>query len=58
VVTVAGHGDMTVEDLLGSYAPLPDGGVEFVHGPLVAAYRRLEAATWPIVPIVLEICGD
>jgi len=39
VVTVCGHGDMTVEDLLGSYVPLPDGGFEFVHGPLVVAMR-------------------
>ncbi|MFG1952462.1 AAA family ATPase [Micromonospora sp. NPDC048830] len=39
-VTVAGHGDTTVEDLVGNYVPLPDGGFEFSHGPLVTAMRE------------------
>ncbi|MFB6393552.1 AAA family ATPase [Polymorphospora lycopeni] len=39
-ITVAGHGDTTVEDLVGNYVPLPDGGFEFSHGPLVTAMRE------------------
>ncbi|WP_431893250.1 AAA family ATPase [Micromonospora haikouensis] len=39
-ITVAGHGDTTVEDLVGNYVPLPDGGFEFTHGPLVTAMRE------------------
>jgi nitric oxide reductase NorQ protein len=39
VLTVAGTGDTCVEDFVGSFAPLPDGGYEFVHGPLVEAMR-------------------
>ncbi|MEU9507142.1 AAA family ATPase [Micromonospora sp. NPDC048170] len=38
-ITVAGHGDTTVEDLVGNYVPLPDGGFEFAYGPLVTAMR-------------------
>ncbi|MEU6022593.1 AAA family ATPase [Micromonospora sp. NPDC047134] len=38
-ITVAGHGDTTVEDLVGNYVPLPDGGFEFAYGPLVNAMR-------------------
>ncbi|WP_428962240.1 AAA family ATPase [Micromonospora fluostatini] len=39
-ITVAGHGDTTVEDLVGTYVPLPDGGFAFSHGPLVTAMRE------------------
>ncbi|RLK24729.1 dynein-related subfamily AAA family protein [Micromonospora sp. M71_S20] len=39
-ITVAGHGDTTVEDLVGNYVPLPDGGFEFAYGPLVTAMRE------------------
>ncbi|MEV0005658.1 AAA family ATPase [Micromonospora sp. NPDC050980] len=39
-ITVAGHGDTTVEDLVGNYVPLPDGGFEFAYGPLVTAMRQ------------------
>jgi nitric oxide reductase NorQ protein len=39
-ITVAGHGDTTVEDLVGNYVPLPDGGFEFSYGPLVTAMRE------------------
>jgi hypothetical protein len=39
-ITVAGHGDTTVEDLVGNYVPLPDGGFAFSHGPLVTAMRE------------------
>ncbi|MFI9643548.1 AAA family ATPase [Micromonospora sp. NPDC051925] len=39
-ITVAGHGDTTVEDLVGNYVPLPDGGFEFSYGPLVTAMRQ------------------
>ncbi|MGC4755622.1 AAA family ATPase [Micromonospora trifolii] len=38
-ITVAGHGDTTVEDLVGNYVPLPDGGFAFAYGPLVSAMR-------------------
>ncbi|MDG4795020.1 AAA family ATPase [Micromonospora sp. WMMD1082] len=38
-ITVAGHGDTAVEDLVGNYVPLPDGGFEFAYGPLVVAMR-------------------
>ncbi|MEU8158822.1 AAA family ATPase [Micromonospora parva] len=38
-ITVAGHGDTTVEDLVGNYVPLPDGGFAFAYGPLVTAMR-------------------
>ncbi|GGM28920.1 hypothetical protein GCM10011608_12060 [Micromonospora sonchi] len=39
-ITVAGHGDTTVEDLVGNYVPLPDGGFEFSYGHLVTAMRQ------------------
>ncbi|MDG4834179.1 AAA family ATPase [Solwaraspora sp. WMMD1047] len=39
LLTVAGTGDTVVEDFLGNYVPLPDGGYEFVYGPLVQAMR-------------------
>ncbi|MEV0430579.1 AAA family ATPase [Micromonospora sp. NPDC050495] len=40
LLTVAGTGDTVVEDFLGSFIPLPDGGFEFVYGPLVTAMRE------------------
>ncbi|MGQ5263347.1 AAA family ATPase [Micromonospora sp. ZYX-F-536] len=40
LLTVAGTGDTVVEDFLGNFIPLPDGGYEFVYGPLVAAMRE------------------
>lgn len=40
LLTVAGTGDTVVEDFLGSFIPLPDGGYEFVYGPLVVAMRE------------------
>jgi hypothetical protein len=39
LLTVAGTGDTVVEDFLGNFIPLPDGGYEFVYGPLVIAMR-------------------
>ncbi|MBQ1050824.1 AAA family ATPase [Micromonospora sp. C51] len=39
LLTVAGTGDTVVDDFLGSYTPIPGGGYEFVHGPLVTAMR-------------------
>ena len=40
LLTVAGTGDTVVDDFLGSYTPLPGGGYEYVHGPLVTAMRE------------------
>jgi hypothetical protein len=40
ILTVAGTGDTVVEDFLGNFIPLPDGGFEFVYGPLVTAMRE------------------
>ncbi|MBM0273990.1 AAA family ATPase [Micromonospora tarensis] len=40
LLTVAGTGDTVVEDFLGNFIPLPDGGFEFIYGPLVAAMRE------------------
>ncbi|PZG15606.1 ATPase [Micromonospora craterilacus] len=40
LLTVAGTGDTVVDDFLGSYNPVPGGGYEFVHGPLVTAMRE------------------
>ncbi|PWU55568.1 ATPase [Micromonospora globispora] len=40
LLTVAGTGDTVVEDFLGNFIPLPDGGYEFVYGPLVQAMRE------------------
>ncbi|GAB3861795.1 AAA family ATPase [Dactylosporangium cerinum] len=40
LLTVAGTGDTVVDDFLGSHVPLPGGGYEFVHGPLVTAMRE------------------
>ncbi|WP_422733874.1 AAA family ATPase [Micromonospora sp. WMMD558] len=40
LLTVAGTGDTVVEDFLGTFIPLPDGGFEYVYGPLVVAMRE------------------
>ena len=40
LLTVAGTSDTVVEDFLGNFIPLPDGGYEFVYGPLVQAMRE------------------
>ncbi|WP_047894537.1 AAA family ATPase, partial [Micromonospora sp. RV43] len=40
LLTVAGTGDTVVDDFLGSYNPVPGGGYEFIHGPLVTAMRE------------------
>ena len=40
LLTIAGTSDTVVDDFLGSFTPLPDGGYEFVYGPLVAAMRE------------------
>jgi nitric oxide reductase NorQ protein len=40
LLTVAGTGDTVVEDFLGNYIPRPEGGYEFVYGPLVVAMRE------------------
>jgi midasin (ATPase involved in ribosome maturation) len=40
VVTIAGHGDTCVEDLLGSWTPMTSGGFVYSHGPLVTAMRE------------------
>jgi len=40
LLTVAGTGDTIVEDFVGNFIPLPDGGYEYVYGPLVTAMRE------------------
>ncbi|MEV4539338.1 AAA family ATPase [Asanoa sp. NPDC049518] len=40
LLTVAGTGDTVVDDFVGTYTPLPGGGYDFVHGPLVTAMRE------------------
>jgi nitric oxide reductase NorQ protein len=40
LLTVAGNGDTMVEDFVGNFIPLPDGGYEYVYGPLVVAMRE------------------
>jgi nitric oxide reductase NorQ protein len=40
LLTIAGTGDTIVDDFLGSFIPLPEGGYEFVYGPLVVAMRQ------------------
>jgi nitric oxide reductase NorQ protein len=37
LITVAGDGDTTAADLVGEYTQKPDGGFEFIYGPLVRA---------------------
>ncbi|MBS2966810.1 AAA family ATPase [Actinocrinis puniceicyclus] len=39
-ITVCGDGDTQVSDLIGSYTQRPDGGYEFVYGPLVIAMQE------------------
>jgi hypothetical protein len=40
LLTVTGTGDTVVEDFLGNFVPLPDGGYEYAYGPLVQAMRE------------------
>jgi hypothetical protein len=40
LLTITGTGDTVVEDFLGNFIPLPDGGYEYVYGPLVTAMRE------------------
>lgn len=40
LITITGTGDTVVEDFLGTFVPLPDGGYEYVYGPLVQAMRH------------------
>ncbi|GAA3449665.1 AAA family ATPase [Dactylosporangium matsuzakiense] len=40
LLTITGTGDTVVEDFLGNFIPLPEGGYEFVYGPLVQAMRH------------------
>lgn len=39
-ITVAGHGDLEVSDLIGRYTQRPDGSYEWIDGPLPVAMRR------------------
>lgn len=40
LITVSGHGDFTVANLVGTYLPLRDGGWEWHDGPLSRAMRE------------------
>ena len=40
LLTIAGTGDTVVEDFVGNYVPLPNGGYEYAYGPLVVAMRE------------------
>jgi MoxR-like ATPase len=40
VITVNGHGDLEVSDLIGGYTQRPDGNYEWVDGPLTIAMRE------------------
>jgi nitric oxide reductase NorQ protein len=40
LITVAGDGDTTAADLVGEYTQNPDGGFEFIYGPLIRAMTR------------------
>jgi nitric oxide reductase NorQ protein len=40
LITVAGDGDTTAADLVGEYTQNPDGGFEFIYGPLVRAMQE------------------
>jgi nitric oxide reductase NorQ protein len=40
LLTATGTGDTAVEDFLGNFIPLPEGGYEYVYGPLVVAMRE------------------
>lgn len=60
VITVAGDGDTTVEDFLGSYTQKPDGTYEFISGPLLRAMTEgrvlfIDDCTL-ISPAVLAVC--
>jgi MoxR-like ATPase len=60
VITVAGDGDTTVEDFLGSYTQRPDGTYEFIPGPLLRAMTEgrvlfIDDCTL-ISPAVLAVC--
>lgn len=39
-ITICGDGDTQVSDLIGSYTQHPEGGYEFVYGPLVTAMQE------------------
>jgi nitric oxide reductase NorQ protein len=59
LITVAGDGDTTAADLVGEYTQRPDGGFEFIYGPLVRAMTEgkvlfLDDATL-ISPAVLAV---
>src|SRR5580692_4656333 len=59
LITVAGDGDTTAADLVGEYTQNPDGGFEFIYGPLVRAMQDgkvlfLDDATL-ISPAVLAV---
>jgi len=59
LITVAGDGDTTAADLVGEYTQNPDGGFEFIYGPLVRAMQEgkvlfLDDATL-ISPAVLAV---
>ena len=40
LITLAGDGDTSVADLVGEYTQKPDGGYEFVYGPLIIAMQE------------------
>lgn len=40
LITIAGHGDMTVAQIVGQLMPTPEGGWKFVEGPLTVAMRE------------------
>lgn len=40
LITVEGHGDMEVTDLVGNYVPQPDGSFEWNDGPLTRAMKE------------------
>lgn len=40
LITVSGHGDMTVANFVGNYRPLPDGTWKWEDGPLTKAMRQ------------------
>jgi nitric oxide reductase NorQ protein len=60
LITVAGDGDTTVGDFVGEYTQKPDGGYEFIYGPLIRAMQEgrvlfIDDATL-ISPAVLAVC--
>jgi nitric oxide reductase NorQ protein len=60
LITVAGDGDTTVGDFVGEYTQRPDGGYEFIYGPLIRAMLEgrvlfIDDATL-ISPAVLAVC--